>query len=117
MERNKVAPGELAKTTPSQNGALDIAPKEVQFAHGGVLMLSRKKMAIDNVLAILEAIEKGSHLPSEIMSSCKLSWMNVIQGLQRLEQNGLVSTVVESESQKRLSVLTKEGYELLHKKN
>ena len=78
------------------------------------LKLKKQKANIESYYGILRAVGAGKSLPREIISNTKVPWLTVMQCLRTLEQNGLVTTVCDVESQRRLSKLTEKGFELLN---
>jgi len=99
-------------SSPSSRGIV-VKLEKVREQRRQGLTLTKRKPKVENYVQILQAINSGANLPTAIVQNTKIPWITAMQCLRSLEQNGLIQTAFDQDTQRSVSTLTDKGLEIL----
>jgi predicted transcriptional regulator len=99
--------------TTQQSRGIVVKLEKVKEERRAGLTLTKRKPKVENYVQILRAINSGAILPTAIVLNTKIPWITAMQCLRSLEQNGLIHTSFDQDTQRSISALTDKGLEIL----
>ena len=99
--------------TSQQSRGIVVKLEKVREDRRAGLTLTKRKPKVENYVQILRAINSGANLPTAIVLNTKIPWITAMQCLRSLEQNGMIHTSYDQDTQRSVSSLTEKGLEIL----